>query len=191
MWLKERFCTRSGDVTPNCKAADGTIRESVFPESEDKPDRIACTAAALAHPFFSIRCLLTIQTNAARGLLHILPDPRRFAHTHEYRTLSTSYAGSDWYSHPGSPIRQVRHEYAVWPRSAKWMSVHFSLHDSIDHLVKLYPSESYVTFRGKKAKAMADQLATVSKKRLINPAGSIFSTEMEGIGQAITIPLDF
>jgi len=55
---------------------------------------------------------------------------------------------------------------------------------------KLYPSEAYVTFRGKKAKAMADQLTTVSKKRLINPAGSISATEMEGIGQAITIQLD-
>ena len=55
---------------------------------------------------------------------------------------------------------------------------------------KLYPSETYVTFRGKKAKAMADQLTIVSKKRLINPAGSISSTEMEGIDQAITIQLD-
>jgi mRNA interferase MazF len=55
---------------------------------------------------------------------------------------------------------------------------------------KLYPSESYVTLRGKKAKAMADQLTTVSKKRLINLAGSISSIEMEGIGQAITIQLD-
>ena len=55
---------------------------------------------------------------------------------------------------------------------------------------KLYPSETYVTFRGKKSKAMADQLTTVSKKRLINPAGSISTIEMEGIGQAITIQLD-
>ena len=55
---------------------------------------------------------------------------------------------------------------------------------------RLYPSETYVTFRGKKAKAMADQLATVSKKRLINPAGLISSTEMEGIGRAIKIQLD-
>ena len=55
---------------------------------------------------------------------------------------------------------------------------------------KLYPSETYVTFRGKKAKAMADQLTTVSKKRLINLAGLISSTEMEGIVQAITIQLD-
>ena len=55
---------------------------------------------------------------------------------------------------------------------------------------KLYPSESYVTFRGKKAKAMADQLTTVSKKRLINQAGSMSATEMEGIGQAITVQLN-
>jgi len=31
---------------------------------------------------------------------------------------------------------------------------------------------------------------TVSKKRLINPAGSISSTEMEGIGKAIATQLD-
>jgi len=55
---------------------------------------------------------------------------------------------------------------------------------------KLYPSETYVTFRGKRAKAMADQLTTVSKKRLINPAGSISFTELEGIGQAIALQLD-
>jgi mRNA interferase MazF len=55
---------------------------------------------------------------------------------------------------------------------------------------KLYPSESYVTFRGKKSKAMADQLATVSKKRLINHAGSISSTEMGGVARAIKVQLD-
>ena len=55
---------------------------------------------------------------------------------------------------------------------------------------KLYPSECYVTFRGKKAKAMADQLTTVSKKRLINPAGSVSQNEMDGIDRAIMIQLD-
>jgi mRNA interferase MazF len=55
---------------------------------------------------------------------------------------------------------------------------------------KLYPSESYLTFRGKKAKAMADQLTTVSKKRLINQAGSMSSAKMEGIGHAIKVHLD-
>jgi len=54
---------------------------------------------------------------------------------------------------------------------------------------KLYPSEAYVTFRGKRAKAMADQLTTVSKKRLINSEGSISSTEMKGVGKALTTQL--
>ena len=55
---------------------------------------------------------------------------------------------------------------------------------------KLYPSEAYITLRGKKAKAMADQLTTVSKERLINQAGSISKTELEGLARAITTQLD-
>jgi mRNA-degrading endonuclease toxin of MazEF toxin-antitoxin module len=45
-------------------------------------------------------------------------------------------------------------------------------------------------FHGKKAKAMADQITTVSKKRLINSAGSISYIEMEGVNKAITTQLD-
>ena len=55
---------------------------------------------------------------------------------------------------------------------------------------KLYPSEAYVTFRGKKSKAMADQLTTVSKKRLISSEGSVSITEMEGVSKAISTQLD-
>ena len=54
---------------------------------------------------------------------------------------------------------------------------------------KLYPSETYVTLRGKKAKAMADQLITVSKKRLINKAETVSKNEMEGIERTIIIQL--
>ena len=55
---------------------------------------------------------------------------------------------------------------------------------------KLYPSETYITLRRKKAKAMADQLTTVSKRRLINQAGTASKTELEGIERAIMIQLD-
>jgi mRNA interferase MazF len=55
---------------------------------------------------------------------------------------------------------------------------------------KLYPSETYITLRGKKAKAMADQLTTVSKKRLINQAGTVTKNELEGLERAIMIQLD-
>ena len=55
---------------------------------------------------------------------------------------------------------------------------------------KLYPSEAYVTFRGVRSKAMADQLTTVSKKRLLNKAGSLSSSDMQDVCPAITTQLD-
>ncbi|MDD2454990.1 MAG: type II toxin-antitoxin system PemK/MazF family toxin [Saccharofermentanales bacterium] len=54
----------------------------------------------------------------------------------------------------------------------------------------LYPSEAYVTFAGRQSKAMADQLTTVSKKRLINKAGSLSFQDMEAVARAITTQLD-
>jgi len=57
-------------------------------------------------------------------------------------------------------------------------------------VARLYPSEAYVTFRGKKTKAMADQLTTVSKKRLVNIAGSVSAADMDGVARAITVHLD-
>jgi mRNA interferase MazF len=54
---------------------------------------------------------------------------------------------------------------------------------------KLYPSESYVTFRGKRAKAKADQLTTLSKERLVNKGGAISADEMQGIERAIVVQL--
>ncbi len=55
---------------------------------------------------------------------------------------------------------------------------------------KLYPSEAYITLQGKKAKAMADQLTTVSKKRIINQVGSLSQTDLDGIKRAIMLQLD-
>jgi mRNA interferase MazF len=56
---------------------------------------------------------------------------------------------------------------------------------------KLYPSETYIMLRGKKAKAMADQLTTVSKNRLINRVETVSNSEIEGIKRAISIQLAF
>jgi mRNA interferase MazF len=54
---------------------------------------------------------------------------------------------------------------------------------------KLYPSEAYVQFEGKQGKALADQLTTVSKLRLINKAGSISRADVEQVERAIKIQL--
>jgi len=55
---------------------------------------------------------------------------------------------------------------------------------------QLYPSEAYVAFRGKRSKAMADQLTTVSKMRLINKDGSLSASDMQNVARAISTQLD-
>jgi mRNA interferase MazF len=55
---------------------------------------------------------------------------------------------------------------------------------------RLYPSEAYVTVRGKKHKAMADQLTTVSKARLQNRVGRLSRTDMQSVEQAIKVQLE-
>src|SRR5947199_1341645 len=54
---------------------------------------------------------------------------------------------------------------------------------------RLYPSEAYVTFNGKQHKAMADQLATVSKLRLIERAGLLTNADLARVEQAIKVQL--
>ena len=54
----------------------------------------------------------------------------------------------------------------------------------------LYPSEAYVTVGGKKGKAMADQLATVSKLCLSRRIGVLSAEDMKGVAEAIKIQLD-
>ena len=54
---------------------------------------------------------------------------------------------------------------------------------------RLYPSEALVAFDGKESKAMADQLATVSKSRLLSRVGTISQEDMRKVEEAIKIQL--
>lgn len=54
---------------------------------------------------------------------------------------------------------------------------------------QLYPSEAYVTISGKQNKAMADQLTTVSKLRLINSIGSLSPSDLSGVESAVRTQL--
>lgn len=51
------------------------------------------------------------------------------------------------------------------------------------------PSEALVTFEGKESKAMADQLATISKLRLFNRAGILSEEDMLKVEEAVKIQL--
>ena len=54
---------------------------------------------------------------------------------------------------------------------------------------RLYPSEAYVTVNGRPGKAMADQIATVSKERLARQEGALSTEDMQRISRAIRIHL--
>ena len=54
---------------------------------------------------------------------------------------------------------------------------------------RLYPSEAYVTLRGQRRKALADQIATVSKLRLHQSLGSLSAADLERIEQAVRVQL--
>lgn len=49
----------------------------------------------------------------------------------------------------------------------------------------LYPSEAYVTIAGKQSKALADQLTTVSKLRLLNTVGSLSPSDLTAVESVV------
>jgi mRNA interferase MazF len=54
---------------------------------------------------------------------------------------------------------------------------------------RVYPSEALVTIRGKRHKAMADQITTVSKARLDNRLGRIGKVGLGGVERAVKVQL--
>ena len=54
---------------------------------------------------------------------------------------------------------------------------------------RVFPSEALVRVGDRLGKAMADQLATVSKRRLVKPAGRLLIDDMRGVEHAIAIQL--
>ena len=54
---------------------------------------------------------------------------------------------------------------------------------------RLYPCEAYVTVEGRQNKAMADQIATVSKRRLKDRIASLSLDDLRAVERAIQVQL--
>jgi mRNA interferase MazF len=54
---------------------------------------------------------------------------------------------------------------------------------------RVFPSEALVQLEGETRKAMADQIATVSKRRLANLAGQLSGKDMQRVEHAICVQL--
>ena len=60
----------------------------------------------------------------------------------------------------------------------------------ISNVERVYPSEALVRLEGESRKAMADQIATVSKRRLVNKTGRLSAKDMQRVGHAISVQLN-
>ena len=56
-------------------------------------------------------------------------------------------------------------------------------------VARLYPSEAYVSLNGQPRKAVADQLTTASKQRLLGRAGVLSQQDVEAVERAIRTQL--
>lgn len=57
------------------------------------------------------------------------------------------------------------------------------------NITRLFPSEAYVNVAGRRCKALADQITTVSKSRLNNQMGAVAPRDMAAVERAIRVQL--
>ena len=54
---------------------------------------------------------------------------------------------------------------------------------------RLYPAEAFITLNGERRKAMADQITTASKQRLIRHLGALAPEDLAGVVRVVCLQL--
>jgi mRNA interferase MazF len=89
----------------------------------------------------------------------------------------------------GGEIRKVRPAVIVSTDAANRILNRVQVVPITSNVSRRYPCEAYVMLKGEQRKAMADQIATVSKQRLKSLVGRLSREDMAAVEKAIQVQL--
>lgn len=89
----------------------------------------------------------------------------------------------------GGEIRKRRPAIIISNNTANQFANRVQVVPISSRIEKLYPCETLVDIDRRRCKAMADQLATVSKRRLLSPLTSLTSDEMRRVEMIVRLQL--
>lgn len=90
----------------------------------------------------------------------------------------------------GSEVQKTRPAIIVSNDTSNRVLNRYQVIPITSQTTKLYPSEAYITVQERLCKAMADQLRTVSVKRIRQRIGKVQASEMLDVDDAIKRQLD-